>query len=198
MKTKLFYAIVLLMVTQIANGQTFGIKGGVNIANMTISASGMSVSPSSITGIHLGLVADFKLQESLYFNAGLLYSLKGASAAGDKEILNYLVIPLNVACKFPMSSKSKFFIEAGPYLGYALSGKDKSGDETTDITFGSGGMKRLDYGLGFGAGMEFGSIVASLNYELGLANLIDDSTTDTKLKNKVFQISLAYMFGSKK
>ena len=36
------------------------------------------------------------------------------------------------------------------------------------------------------------------NYELGLANLNNDSTTDAKIKTKTFQISLAYMFGSKK
>ena len=57
-------------------------------------------------------------------------------------------------------------------------------------------MKRLDMGLGFGAGVELGQIVFSLNYELGLANIIDSSPE--KLKNKVFQISLAYMFGAKK
>ena len=51
-------------------------------------------------------------------------------------------------------------------------------------------------GLGFGAGVELGSLVVSLNYELGLANIEDSS--DYKVKNKVLQISLAYMFGGLK
>ena len=59
-----------------------------------------------------------------------------------------------------------------------------------------GGPKRLDYGLGFGAGVELGPIVVSLNYELGLANIVDSS--DYTSKNKVLQLSLAYMFGGLK
>jgi len=80
----------------------------------------------------------------------------------------------------------------GPYLAYALSGKDKSDGETTDITFGDGGMRRFDMGLGIGAGVEFGPMVAGLNYQFGIANVADSS--DGKAKNKVFQISVAYMF----
>ena len=204
MKTKLLFAIALLLIVQMTKAQTFGIKGGVNIANMTISAMGMSVSPSSITGFHIGVVGDFNVQGNLFLNTGLLYSLKGASFVGDKMTLNYLEVPINIAYKFPISTKSKFVVEAGPYLGYALSGKDKSGGVSTNVEFGSGGMKRFDYGIGFGAGVEFGSLIASLNYELGLANLIDSSSlglgsgADGKAKNKVFQISLAYMFGKGK
>jgi Outer membrane protein beta-barrel domain len=198
MKKRFFYAVILMLFVQVVNGQIFGIKGGVNIANMTISTTGMSMTPTSIVGLHIGPVADFKLQESLYFNTGILYSLKGASAAGATSTLNYLVIPLNLAYKFPMKSKSDFFIGAGPYLGYALSGKNKFNGQTEDITFGSGGMKRFDFGVGFGAGVELGSFLASLNYELGLANLVDDSSQDTKLKNKVFQISIGYLFGKAK
>ncbi len=197
MKTKLFYAIVLMMVAQIVNGQTFGIKGGINFANVTISGGGVSVSPTGITGFNLGLVGDFKLQEKLHFNTGLLYSLKGFKSGSTTDKINYLDIPLNIAYNFEISKTSNFFVEAGPYFAYGLSGTDKTDGESTDI-FSEGYAKRLDYGLGFGAGVQFGSIVAGINYELGLANLNNDSTTDAKIKTKTFQISLAYMFGSKK
>ena len=65
-------------------------------------------------------------------------------------------------------------------------------------------MKRFDYGLGFGGGVQFGSIVASVNYQLGLANMLEPMSSeffdlpDIKMKNKVFQISLAYMFGKRR
>lgn len=197
MKTKLIYVIGILFFAQIANAQTFGIKGGVNFANVTISGGGVSMSPTGITGFHLGLVADFKLQEKLSFNTGLLYSLKGFKMPGTTDKINYLEIPLNLAYKFSISETSDFFVQAGPYLAYGLSGTDKTDGVSTDI-FSDGYAKRLDYGLGFGGGVQFGSIVTSINYELGLADLNDDSTTSEKLKTKTFQISVAYMFGKKK
>ena len=204
MKTKIFYVIVFILSVQIASAQTFGIKGGVNFANMTFSSSGIDISPKSITGYHFGPVADFALQEKLHFNTGLLYSLKGfkmevtgeTGSFSGTETFSYLEIPLNLAYLFPINDKSDFFIQAGPYLGYALSGKDKTGGETTNVDFESGGMKRLDYGLGFGGGVEFGPIVASLNYQLGIANISD--AEGLTAKNKNFQVSLAYMFGEKK
>ena len=113
------------------------------------------------------------------------------------ETFNYLEIPLNLAYLFPINDKSDFFIQAGPFLGYALSGKEEIGSESESIDFEESMLKRFDYGVGFGAGVQFGSIVASLNYQLGLANLNDDPDYDATFKNKVFQISLAYMFGNK-
>jgi len=199
MKTKLSYLIVFMLFTQFVNAQKWGIKGGVNFANMTFSVDQFDVSPKSITGFHVGLVSDFLIQRSLHLNTGLLYSLKGTK--GEMEgvsgtiKINYLEIPINLAYKFPINESSDFFIQAGPYLGYALSGKQKGGGETSDIEFGKGNWKRFDFGFGFGAGVEFGSFVTSLNYQLGLANMADDP--DIKAKNKVFQISVAYMFGKK-
>ncbi len=203
MKTKLVLLIVFAMFAQIANAQVFGIKGGLNIANMSFSSSGMSISPKSIIGLQVGPVAEFELQENLFLNTGLLYSLKGCKIKMDvygtsyesTETLNYLEVPVYLAYKFVASETSKFFVQAGPYLGYALSGKEKMNGETTDITFGDGGAKRIDFGLGFGLGLEFGRFVPSINYQLGLANINDG--TDTKLKNKVLQISVNYMFGKK-
>ena len=194
----LVFVFMMVLVTE-SHSQTFGIKGGLNIANLTYSGDGTTASVKSIMGIQVGPVADFKLQENLSFNTGLLFSIKGAKTEGTDgltETLDYLVVPLNLAYKFPINNDAKFFLQAGPYIGYALSGKDKYSDGTDDIKFGEkGGMKRGDFGIGFGAGLEFGAIVASLNYELGLSNMLDDATY--KQKNKVIQISVAYMFGAK-
>ena len=179
MKAKLTFAVTLLLVALMGRAQNIGIKGGINISTMKISALGLGVAQKSLVGMHVGPVADFQILHNLYFNTGLLYSLKGFreefTDPGSTESLNYLVIPINIACKVPVSDHSRVRILAGPYLGYALSGKDKSGGESTDIEFGPDGMKRFDYGIGIGAGVEFGSVVTSLNYEHGLARLIDDN-----------------------
>jgi hypothetical protein len=208
-KSRFFLLAVFALGVQIVNAQTFGIRGGVNFANVSLTESGMSVSPKSIIGFHVGPVAHFQLKDRLYLNTGLLYSLKGAKVEGDEfspteQIkINYLEIPLNLAYKFSLTEKSDFFIQAGPYLGYGLSGTDKFGDESIDLFSAEGRAKRWDYGLGFGAGVDFGKLVASVNYQLGFANLLEPTSTelgvsDVTVKNKVFQISLAYMFGKKK
>ena len=201
MRLKLICLIVLAMFIKIASAQTFGIKGGMNIASMNFSSSGFDVSPKSIIGVHIGPVVEFKLQESLYFNSGLLYSLKGFKMESEGESastnLNYLEIPLNLAYKFPASETSNFFVQAGPYLAYALSGKAKYGNESENINFKEDGLKRIDLGVGIGLGFELGPLVPSVSYQLGLSNLNDDSSSDMKAKNKVFQISVAYMFGEK-
>lgn len=196
MKTKILLALVFAFCVQFLNAQTIGIKGGFNFANINVSNNDKT--PKSIVGLHLGPVADIEIQENLYFNTGLLYSLKGykmeygEGKATDK--LNYLEIPLNIAYKFPINETYKVIAQAGPYVAYAISGKTRSGSGSRKIEFGEYGWKRLDFGIGAGAGVESGPFLASLSYQLGLrAIVINDE--EVKLKNRVFQISLAYMFG---
>lgn len=200
--------IVFMLLVHSMQAQTWGIKGGVNFASMRFSAGGLDFSPESVTGIHIGIIGEFNLQESLYFNTGLLYSLKGYKIEGslfdleetdeEKLTVNYLEIPMNLAYKFPIKDNSSFFIQAGPYLGYALSGKSKSEGLSEELDFGDQGMRRFDFGLGFGAGVGFGALVTSLHYQLGLANLFDITEVEIdnmNVKNRVFQVSVAYMFG---
>jgi hypothetical protein len=203
MKTKLIVCIVFVMFSLVLKAQTFGLRGGINIATMSFSTSGFDVSPKSIVGIHVGPVVEFKLPGSLSFNTGLLYSLKGykmkvsymsETMEGSSKI-NYLEVPMNFAYKFEAGRASIFFIQAGPYIGYAISGKDKTDGETTDVEFGDGGMRRFDFGLGLGLGLQFGSLVPMVSYQFGLTNLSDMS--DMTVKNKAFQISIAYLFGKK-
>jgi hypothetical protein len=203
MRLKFICFIVLAMLFKISGAQTFGIKGGMNIASMSFSASGLDFSPKSIVGVHVGPVVEFKMQGSLSFNTGLLYSLKGYKMKADymgttmegTSKINYLEVPMNLVCKFPTSETSNFLIQAGPYLGYALSGKDETDGETTDVEFGDGGMKRFDFGLGIGLGLEFGPLVPTASYQFGLANL--SGISDLTVKNNAFMISVAYMFGGK-
>jgi hypothetical protein len=211
MKTKFVLLFVLALFVQVTSAQTFGIKGGVNFANMSISPS-EGTSPNSITGFHIGPVMELGISDNLFLNTGVLYSLKGYKTEDEwegmveKDVItfNNLEIPINLALKLSLGEKSKLFVQAGPYLSYALSGKVKSewnGEEDTEeIDFDDWGINRVDFGVAFGAGIEFGRIVTSLNYQLGLTDMSDESGSDIEetaytVKSKVFQISIAYMFG---
>lgn len=205
MKTKFIFAVVFIFSVQIVNAQTWGLKGGVNFANVTIKMNGASASPKSLTGFHFGIIGDFNLKENLYFNTGLFYTQKGFSGeAGSevgniKETANYLEIPLNIAYKIPIKDKTKFFFQAGPYIAYGIGVKQEAGGESQSGSFSDAGLKKFDYGLGVGGGMEFGVLVASINYQIGLADINDaHDVADAGMKHKVLQISLAYMFSKKK
>lgn len=197
MKLKLIILAVIVMFLKVAEAQTFGIRGGFNIAKMNISTNGMGITPQSIEGVHFGPIVDFEIAKSIYFNTGLLYSLKGMKVLSNnvsaRETLNYLEVPLNFARKFTMDEKSIFFVQAGPYLGYAMSGKDKTGSTSEDIVFGGAdNNKRFDFGVGIGTGIEFGPMIASVEYQFGISRIVE--MQDPKITNRVIQISVSYMF----
>ena len=222
MKTKLIYAIAFTLLVQIANAQMIGVKGGVNVSNMSMSLADINYSPQSLVGFHLGPVIDFKLQKNLYLNTGLLYSLKGynlqnvtndqlgnASYLNGKAKLSYFDIPLNLAYKIPFSSKFKFFVQAGPYVGLGLGGSVKnpqiisSGglNEYVPIQdiYSHGTLAKADYGVGAGAGFEIGKMIYSVNYDYGLRNMWFKPYTSVingSLKITTLEFSITYMFGN--
>ena len=51
-----------------------------------------------------------------------------------------------------------------------------------------------DFGLNFGACVQFESIVIRAQYGLGLTNLDPEGDSDFEMKNGVIGISLGYMF----
>jgi len=197
MKIKTITFIVLAVFTQIANAQTFGMKGGLNISTITYESEELGSETGSIIGFHFGSVMELQIKKNLYLNSGLYYSSKGEKFESLKEFggtektllkLNCLEIPLYIEYKFPFES-NMFFIQAGPYFGYTLSNKvnGKKG-----VHFDEKGMSRFDFGLGGAVGFEFGQFVPSIAYQLGIADQF--AYEELVGRNRVLQISLAYMF----
>lgn len=197
MNKKLLLILSLIAFSFASKAQTrLGFKGGVNFANVTISTSGFSISPGSITSFHVGGVLESRLSDRIVVQPNLLFSQKGflteISGGSTKITLNYLELPVN----FLYEASDYFTIGGGPYLGYALSGKSVSNGVTTDAEFGDGGMKRTDFGLNLTAGYEvLDGLIISANYSFGLANIAD--TNDGSIKNKVIGISITKLFGER-
>lgn len=201
MKKLLLAALVVLGAVSVNAQVQFGVKAGLNFADLKFSNWGSSTpATKSLVSFHAGAIADITIAESLAIQPGLLFSQKGTKEdGGDGKItLNYIEIPVNVMYKLNAGSV-KVLLMAGPSFGYALSGKDSGGGSSSDITFGSdpGTFKRFDCGFGFGAGVQFSSIQVTANYNLGLANIINNGGSDAKLKTTVLGLSLAYLFGGK-
>src|SRR5690606_14530279 len=98
------------------------------------------------------------------------------------------------------------YFGAGPYAAFALSGKYKdewtsegeSESDEGDLEFGSGDdddYKSGDFGVNVLAGYQTESgIGVGLNYGLGQSNLITSEDDDNKVTNRVFSVSLRYLF----
>ena len=133
-----------------------------------------------------------------------------------KRIFNplYVEIPVNLLVKFPLISKgSNLFVSAGPYVAMGVAGKSKyeskigllSSNSESKIVFNNDNpttaqqedasyskIKRLDYGLNFGGGIAFKSIILKANYGLGLAKINSTETNNSADKqNKYRTLSLS-------
>ena len=218
--SKKFYLVLLaaVLTANYAQAQfTFGVRAGLNLTNMKMKAEGISISADMKPGFQLGVVGEYGLSESFFIQPGILFAQQGSKSdfsssmgsysyeSSTKTTLNYLQIPVNAQYKVDLGGM-KLLLQAGPYFGFAISGKQK-GEETTiwggeketekydeKIDFGEDdSMKRGDFGLGIGAGLQFGNIQAGLGYNIGIANINTDS--DFKTKNNSLAITLTYFFG---
>lgn len=219
---KLFAVVILLTMATTSFAQKFGVKGGLNLSNILMKDDEGTYSDDykMNPGFHIGATAEFSLSEIAAFETGLLLSTKGFKSS-EKETfggetfeskitanLLYLHIPLTAKAYFNVGG-AKVYGALGPYIGMGLSGKTKSEEtidgetesEEEDVEWGSDeeqdDIKRLDYGLTAGAGVEINSILIGVSYDFGLANISSNKQGGTKISNRVLGISVGYSFGGK-
>lgn len=197
--------MALLSVSALGFAQSakFGIKGGVNFADVSASAESFSASLGTLTTYNVGVFADFKLG-AVSLQPGLFYTGKGFDAVTSstdqvKMSLKYVQVPVNLVYHVPLVVGNIFF-GAGPYAAIAVSGKvtAKSGGASLeqDVTFGDGpdDTKKNEFGLQGIAGFQFKQgFLIGLNYDLGLSD-ISNGTDGSSIKNRVFGVSVGYSF----
>ena len=198
MKKILISVACLVFSVVLAQGQVkFGPLVGLNFSNVNVDEGADAY--SSKTGLRIGVMADLAISDNFSIAPEFSLSQKGSKVdygaflgGEQKTNINYLQLPVNLVYHLNVLDNLGIFVDAGPYVGYAVSGKV----EDTDIEFGSaeGEMKALDFGLGFGAGAEVGSLLFKLQYEMGLSNL--SNVDNSKIKNTNLCVSVAYMFGN--
>jgi hypothetical protein len=209
MKKLLLASVVILFAMSVSAQVQFGIKAGVNLANVSTKMAGESVDSKMKIGFHAGVIADLGLSESFSVQPGLLFSQKGAKqeetilgqTATATMKLNYLDIPINAVYKIDAGS-AKIHLFAGPVISYGLSGTttyEAGGESQDEDVFGSedGQAKKLDFGINFGAGIQISKILVSANYNLGLSNMVNGGDSDNFVKNRTIGVSVALLFGGK-
>jgi hypothetical protein len=202
----------------------FGIKVGLNAANLAVTNSGGAIDEKkNIAGWQAGLYLDMPILPIVSIQAGAFLSSKGSKfTSGDKpagfyaEVDTrpiYIEVPVNAIVKIPLPNKVKLFAGAGPYLGIGVAGKNKSEgafagvpfstkdnisytdkDESNGTSYGAH-LKRLDMGLNFLAGLEISHMTLNANYGYGISNIKSNQDgDDTKFRNRVFSVAIGLLF----
>ncbi len=200
MKKFLFLAVMMTFALASFSQVRFGVKAGLNLASQKFSGFGINITGDNLVGFNVGGVVDIPVASSFYFQPGVSFSLRGTKSTfldeTAKTTLNYVDVPLNLMYKVK-ASKVAVVILAGPNIGFGISGKSISDTDSEDVKFGSDEdqVKRLDFGLNFGAGVEFGKFQVTAQYGLGLSNLANTADgDDSKVKNNVISFNAAYFF----
>ena len=191
-----FLAAVLTASYAQAQEMTYGVRAGFNLTNMW---GGDGLDTKMKPGFQIGIVADYDIMEDFAFQMGLLFATQGFKTEADEDDfslttnLNYLQIPMNAQYKLDLGG-AKLLLQAGPYLGYGLGGKmtGKVGSKSVseNIKFGDDGFNAFDFGLGFGAGLQFNNVQVGLGYNLGLAKFSADG-----FRNNGLAVTLTYLLG---
>lgn len=203
---KLFILLVGLFVGSAAFAQSsnlgFGLKAGVNFPKYNVSGSNNAYETSTATNFHVTGYLDAPLGSAFSIQPGI--SLQGKGAKIDvgnfgsfTQSTMWMEVPVNLVAKVPLGG-SNFFLGAGPYIGFGLSGKNKYesswGSVEDDFEFGkNGSLKSTDFGLNFTAGFQLNSgLLLHAGYGLGLTDLAPDNNSDMKLTNRVFSVGLGF------
>jgi hypothetical protein len=192
MKKFLSLIALLTMITGgvFAQGISGGLKLGMNLANQTISAEGMTVSPSFRTSIHAGGYITAMISEKFGIQPEILYSGQGAKNGDFSFKANYISVPVMLRWNFT----SLFSIHAGPQLGILMSAKEEFGGESVDV---KDDYKSTDIGVAAGVGIDLPmGLNFGFRFAKGMSNIVDSD--EYKQKNYALQFSVGYkLFGKK-
>lgn len=204
-KMILFLVICLLggLETRAADNYQISAKIGVG-ATRWIGADAENT--NSQFAYRLGVALDVPITTMWGFQTGL--NFEGLGAAYDNDFFSsaklnvhqlYLEVPLMATTRFRVSEKMSVVCNAGPYLGIGVGGKAKGtlegfGSESVstfgDLEDGNFGLRRFDFGIGFGAGLSIKRFMVGLDTRFGLTSL----AKDTSIHNFGVFMNVGYSF----
>ncbi|HTL06641.1 MAG TPA: porin family protein [Chitinophagaceae bacterium] len=168
----------------------FGIKGGLNIANLHVENAGSSTADAKASfhagGLaHIHITKSFALQpELMYSNQGYKYELSNTTTRLN---LHYLNLP--VLAQFMVGQG--FRIESGPQLGFLLAARQKTNNVSLDV---KNNFKTVDFGWAFGLGYVTPSgFGVDARYNVGISSI---NKASAAVNNRVFQAGVFYQFNN--
>jgi len=181
------FAFLLMAGPVSAQHNNFGIKGGLNLYNIFNNDNDGF---DQKTGFHLGIISHIHLGGQFALQPELTFSTQGTQYKVENETtklnLNYLNVPLLGQYMFD----NGFRLQAGPQLGFLLSAKSETNNNSTDI---KDDLKGFELGFGIGASYVHppSGFGVDARYNFGLTP-INENGSDSF--NRGLQLGVFYLF----
>lgn len=198
---KLFTLVVLVAATLVTNPAQaqfkFGLKGGLNLTDMSFSVDDVDV--SNRAGFFIGPTAKFTLPiVGLGLDASVLYDQREAKLKGtdDKIKQQAINIPINLRYDIGLGSLAAVYLAAGPQFGFNIG--DKHQTLVEDVSEWKLNDSNFSVNVGLGV-MLLGHLQVGANYNIvcgktGEVTVIDGVEEAFRGRSNTWQISAAYYF----
>lgn len=200
---KIFTSMVvalMLMATTTAQAQVkLGLKGGLNVTQMSLSSD--VIDKSNQTGFFVGPTVKLTLPLiGLGIDAAALYDQRDAKLGEDDDESTIsqrcINIPVNLRYGFGLGSMASVYVAAGPQFGFNI-GQKNYGSDTDGFKF-----KDSNLSLNLGAGVSvLTHLELGFTYNIALGKTGEVSVTNSankvltsKARNNSWQVSAAYYF----
>lgn len=170
-------AFAVMMAAGVSNAQSrYGVIGG-----MTFSTSRISdINRASMTQWHAGFTYKLDLPLGFSLQPSLIYHTKGAKLDRQEfDIrMGYLELPVSLQWG-PDLLVFRPFLDVTPYIGYALNNQLAAADLDTSKNSWAG-LRRFEYGVGLGIGLEIWrfQVIGRYNWNLGPLSNAGDAMQD--------------------
>ena len=200
--TAIIAAVALFTATTAQAQIKFGLKGGLNVTNMSFSQD--VVDKSNRTGFFIGPMVKVTIPlAGLGVDAGLIYDQREAEASDEGDKLSVkqrsINIPINLRYNFGFSSLVGAYVAAGPQFGIAVG--DKSFQWDDEVSYD---VSNTNFSINVGAGitllshLEVGftyNIACGKTGEVNVWNATSSAWNQvTKGRANAWQVSAAYWF----
>ena len=199
-----------------ADAKRFGIKAGVNVTDLNVE----NVESVGALGYQAGISWQFDLPLGFAIQPDILYHVKATKFDQVESQLGfgYVEVPVNIQWGLRLADrKVRIFAQASPFVGYAVAQTgdfdsvfdqmgvdkellDKVGVNTDSIDKWAN-VNRFSYGAGLGAGVQFGFLQLTAQYNWNFGNSLEGKEFDALFNKSNFggyTVSLAFMFGGKR
>jgi hypothetical protein len=199
---KIFILAAGLFITGAASAQSpvrFGVKAGVNIANIIKDDGNNNFNTDAKTGFNVGVTADIPLAAGIAFTPEVLFSQKGYKLTNNfgeySQTTNFIDIPILASIRLA----SPLNLVVGPQVSFLMSTKNKfqtGYGSVEDVNENSDKFKKSLLGGVIGARYDLTQNVdIHARYALDFQKNNENGTSNTpEFKNQVWSFGLGYKF----
>lgn len=201
MKKTLLIAFILLLSLQGFSQTRFGIRGGVNLTDLT------NLETKKRTDFYAGVFLAIKASEAYTLQPEIMYSVQGATLnndnylmrAGNEKLADLKLEFLSIAFINKLTTQNNINFLIGPYIDIRMADNIKN-----DGYFLEGLFPRMDIGIQLGLGYDINdSLSIEARFKQGFIDMLNENDvyeaypTDDANFTQVFQFGITYKFNLK-